>query len=289
MTLPPAPDVHGDTTTTMATSIAAFYAGAQICHVEAGLRTFDMKSPFPEEMNRTVTGAVTNLHFSPTKTSQQNLLKENKSPESIIVTGNTVIDALMFSVNKVNKKDFHDPEIEALKKIINPGKRLILITGHRRENHGQGFINICEALKQIAEEHPDVELIYPVHLNPNVQKPVYELLEQIPNIKLISPLSYSAFVWLMEKSYVIITDSGGVQEEAPSLGKPVLVMRNTTERPEAVDAGTVILVGTDKEKIVTQAKRLIEDKERYNSMSAKHNPYGDGKACERIIEVLLDR
>jgi UDP-N-acetylglucosamine 2-epimerase (non-hydrolysing) len=281
--------VHGDTTTTMATSIAAFYAGAQICHVEAGLRTFDMKSPFPEEMNRTVTGAVTNLHFSPTKTSQQNLLKENKSPESIIVTGNTVIDALMFSVNKVNKKDFHDPEIEELKNTINPNKRLILITGHRRENHGQGFINICEALKQIAEEHPDVELIYPVHLNPNVQKPVYELLEQIPNIKLISPLSYSAFVWLMEKAYLIITDSGGVQEEAPSLGKPVLVMRNTTERPEAVDAGTVILVGTDKEKIVTQAKRLIEDKEMYNSMSAKHNPYGDGKACERIIEVLLHR
>jgi UDP-N-acetylglucosamine 2-epimerase (non-hydrolysing) len=280
--------VHGDTTTTMATSLAAFYFGSKVCHVEAGLRTFNMSSPFPEEMNRSVTGVVTNFHFAPTKTSQQNLLNENKSKESIIVTGNTVIDALLFSVNKVNSDGFNDSEIENLKQLIDTTKRLLLVTGHRRENHGQGFINICESLKQIALENPDTEIIYPVHLNPNVQKPVYELLKGINNIKLISPLSYPAFVWLMEKSYIIITDSGGVQEEAPSLGKPVLVMRNTTERPEAVDAGTVILVGTDKEKIVNETNKLLTSNKLYDSMSMKHNPYGKGKACKIIVETLID-
>jgi len=275
--------VHGDTTTTMATSIAAFYSGAKICHVEAGLRTFNMQSPFPEEMNRSVTGVVTNYHFSPTETSKTNLLRENKKEADIIITGNTVIDALLFSVNKM-KSGYLDAEIEALKtKVINPEKRIILVTGHRRENHGQGFINICEALKSIAQQHTNCEIIYPVHLNPNVQKPVYELLSGVENIKLIAPLSYPAFVWLMEKSYIIITDSGGVQEEAPSLGKPVLVMRDTTERPEAVEAGTVLLVGTNKEKIIKETNHLLNNDAAYSTMSKLHNPYGDGKACNRII------
>jgi UDP-N-acetylglucosamine 2-epimerase (non-hydrolysing) len=278
--------VHGDTTTTMATSIAAFYAGAKICHVEAGLRTFNMQSPFPEEMNRSVTGVVTNLHFAPTVTSKENLITENKSQENILVTGNTVIDALFFSVNKVSENGYKDSEIDGLLSLIDDSKKLILVTGHRRENHGQGFINICEALKEIALQHPECQIIYPVHLNPNVQKPVYELLSDITNIKLISPLSYPSFVWLMEKSHLIITDSGGVQEEAPSLGKPVLVMRDTTERPEAVDAGTVRLVGTDKQKIVDEANRLLNNEKAYLEMSQLHNPYGDGKACERIVNFI---
>lgn len=213
--------VHGDTTTTMASSIAAFYSGAKVCHVEAGLRTFNMKSPFPEEMNRSVTGIISDVHFSPTETSRQNLINENKDSNSIIITGNTVIDALQFSVEKVNTDQFRDKEIEQLKKVVQTDKKLILVTGHRRENHGQGFINICEALKKIATDNSETQIIYPVHLNPNVQKPVYELLDKVDNIKLISPLSYPAFVWLMSQSYLIITDSGGVQEEAPSLGKPV--------------------------------------------------------------------
>lgn len=278
--------VHGDTTTTMATSLAAFYAGAKICHVEAGLRTFNMQSPFPEEMNRSVTGVVSNLHFAPTKTSKNNLIAENKSEEDIIITGNTVIDALSYSVKKVNTPTFQDQEIEQLKIVLNDDKKLILVTGHRRENHGDGFIRICEALKEIALEHSDCQIIYPVHLNPNVQKPVYDLLSDINNIDLISPLSYPAFVWLMEKSYLIITDSGGVQEEAPSLGKPVLVMRDTTERPEAVNAGTVLLVGTDKQKIIDEAHRLLEDNNAYLAMSTLHNPYGDGKACSKIVEHI---
>ncbi|MDA0317073.1 MAG: UDP-N-acetylglucosamine 2-epimerase (non-hydrolyzing) [Bacteroidetes bacterium] len=278
--------VHGDTTTTMATSLAAFYAGAKICHVEAGLRTFNMQSPFPEEMNRSVTGVVSNLHFAPTKTSKNNLIAENKSEEDIIITGNTVIDALSYSVEKVNTPTFQDQEIEQLKIVLNDDKKLILVTGHRRENHGDGFIRICEALKEIALEHSDCQIIYPVHLNPNVQKPVYDLLSDINNIDLISPLSYPAFVWLMEKSYLIITDSGGVQEEAPSLGKPVLVMRDTTERPEAVNAGTVLLVGTDKQKIIDEAHRLLEDNNAYLAMSTLHNPYGDGKACSKIVEHI---
>lgn len=280
--------VHGDTTTTMATSIAAFYAGAKVCHVEAGLRTFNMKSPFPEEMNRCVTGVVSEVHFAPTQTSRTNLLNENKSEGSIVVTGNTVIDALKFSVEKVTSSGFKDPEVEFLKNLLNTKKRLILVTGHRRENHGQGFIDICKALKQIASENPEVQIVYPVHLNPNVQKPVFELLDDIDNINLISPLSYPAFVWLMEQAYIIITDSGGVQEEAPSLGKPVLVMRDTTERPEAVDAGTVILVGTDQGKIVSKATDLLNDKGLYQKMSGLHNPYGDGEACKKIVEFIAN-
>ena len=279
--------VHGDTTTTMAASLAAFYAGAKVCHIEAGLRTFNMHSPFPEEMNRSVTGIVSNLHFAPTTTSRDNLLRENKKEESIVITGNTVIDALMFSVNKVNSSDFIDKEVVKLKKILDPKKRLILVTGHRRENHGQGFINICEALKAIALDNPDTQIVYPVHLNPNVQEPVYELLANIENISLIAPLSYPAFVWLMEKSYLIITDSGGVQEEAPSLGKPVLVMRDTTERPEAVNVGTVLLVGTDKEKIIAETTRLLRNKQVYEQMGKLHNPYGDGQACAKVVSHIL--
>lgn len=278
--------VHGDTTTTMATSIAAFYYGTKVCHVEAGLRTFNMKSPFPEEMNRSVTGVIANLHFAPTLTSKENLLKENKNESHIIITGNTVIDALLFSVNKVNSINFKDQEIEHLKTIIDEKEKLILVTGHRRENHGQGFIDICAALKEIAIKNPKIQIIYPVHLNPNVQKPVYELLAGIENIKLIAPLSYPSFVWLMEKSYIIMTDSGGVQEEAPSLGKPVLVMRNTTERPEAIDVGTVILVGTDKNRIVEITEKLLHDFNAYKSMSMLHNPYGDGKASLKIVEYI---
>lgn len=280
--------VHGDTTTTMATSLAAFYAGAKVCHIEAGLRTFNMQSPFPEEMNRSVTGVVSNLHFAPTTNSKNNLLRENKKEENIVITGNTVIDALLFSVSKVNNSSFSDPEVDTLKTLLDSNKRLILVTGHRRENHGQGFINICEAIKQIALENPDTQIVYPVHLNPNVQKPVYELLADIDNISLIAPLSYPAFVWLMEKSYLIITDSGGIQEEAPSLGKPVLVMRDTTERPEAVDAGTVLLVGTNKEKIIAEATKLLNDPKAYERMGKLHNPYGDGNACSRVINHILE-
>ncbi|SHE50300.1 UDP-N-Acetylglucosamine 2-epimerase [Arenibacter palladensis] len=280
--------VHGDTTTTMAASLASFYFGAQVCHIEAGLRTFNMQSPFPEEMNRSVTGVVSNIHFAPTTTSKNNLLRENKKEESIIITGNTVIDALLFSVNKVNSQEFEDNEVSQLKSLIYPDKKLILVTGHRRENHGQGFINICGALKRIALVHPETQIVYPVHLNPNVQKPVYELLADIPNISLIAPLSYPAFVWLMEKSYLIITDSGGVQEEAPSLGKPVLVMRDTTERPEAVNAGTVVLVGTNQEKIVSETYKLLNDPQEYERMGKLHNPYGDGNACSRVINHILE-
>jgi len=285
-----APDyvyVHGDTTTTMAASLASFYSKSKICHVEAGLRTNNMNSPFPEEMNRCVTGVLSTIHFAPTKTSKENLLLENKLDSSILVTGNTVIDALKYSVTKVKSKDFEDTEINQVKEIITEEKRIILVTGHRRENHGQGFVNICKALKRIALNNEDVQIIYPVHLNPNVQKPVYDLLEEVANITLIAPISYPAFVWLMEKSYLIITDSGGVQEEAPSLGKPVLVMRDTTERPEAVDAGTVILVGTDEDKITQETQKLLDDTKWYNQMKKLHNPYGDGNACNRIVEYIL--
>lgn len=276
--------VHGDTTTTMASSIAGFYSGAKVCHVEAGLRTFNKYSPFPEEINRSVTGRIADVHLAPTITSKENLLKENVPENQIIITGNTVIDALMMSVKAVENLD--DIEINNLKNTVDFSKDIVLVTGHRRENHGEGFINICKALKEISITVPNIEIIYPVHLNPNVQKPVYEILDGIPNIKLISPLAYPAFVWLMNKSKLIITDSGGVQEEAPSLGKPVLVMRNTTERPEAVDAGTVILVGTDKEKIVKEATDLLMNEVRYEKMSTLHNPYGDGKACERIVNHI---
>lgn len=278
--------VHGDTTTTMAAGIAAFYSGAKVCHVEAGLRTFNKRSPFPEEINRSVTGSISDYHFSPTETSKNNLLNENIDSKNILVTGNTVIDALQYSTAKVTSSNFNDDEIESIKTILNQDKRLILVTGHRRENHGRGFINICNALKQIALENQDTQIIYPVHLNPNVQKPVFEILKDVQNIHLINPLSYPAFVWLMSQSYLIITDSGGVQEEAPSLGKPVLVMRDTTERPEAVDAGTVLLVGTNTEKIVLEANKLLNNKEFYNTMSLLHNPYGDGTACHKIVEFI---
>ena len=276
--------VHGDTTTSTAAAIAAFYAGAKVCHVEAGLRTFNKQSPFPEEMNRCVTGSVADFHFAPTNTSKNNLLQENVSEETILITGNTVIDALQMSVEQL--KNYNSKELEQLKKDIDLTKRIILVTGHRRENHGQGFINICNALKTIADNNADVQIVYPVHLNPKVLKPVHDILGNTKNIKLIKPLSYPSFVWLMDKSEIIITDSGGVQEEAPSLGKPVLVMRNTTERPEAVDTGTVILVGTDTEKIISETEKLLNNEEQYAKMSQLHNPYGDGKASKRIVDFI---
>jgi UDP-N-acetylglucosamine 2-epimerase (non-hydrolysing) len=248
-----------------------------------------MQSPFPEEMNRSVTGVVSNIHFSPTETSKNNLVLENKSEDSIVVTGNTVIDALMFSVNKVKNSNYQDKEIEHLISVLDEGKKLILVTGHRRENHGDGVVRICEALKEIALNNPKAQIIYPVHLNPNVQGPVYKLLSEIDNIQLIAPLSYPSFVWLMDKSYLIITDSGGVQEEAPSLGKPVLVMRDTTERPEAIEAGTVILVGTNKDKIVDEANKLLNETFAYKAMSKLHNPYGDGMASQRIVSYIRSK
>ena len=276
--------VHGDTTTTMAASIAGFYSGAKVCHVEAGLRTNNMLSPFPEEMNRQVASRIATYHFAPTIKSQENLSRENVSKENVLITGNTVIDALLESSNRV--ENLKNKEVTELKDKVDFNKKIVLVTGHRRENHGQGFINICTALKAIAIQNPDVEIIYPVHLNPNVLKPVHELLARINNIHLVQPLSYPSFVWLMNQSYLIITDSGGVQEEAPSLGKPVLVMRDTTERPEALEAGTVILVGTDTNKIIKEAQELLDNTDKYKSMSSLHNPYGDGKACQRIIEFI---
>ena len=276
--------VHGDTTTTMAASIAGFYSGAKVCHIEAGLRTHNMSSPFPEEMNRQVTGRVTAYHFAPTIKSQDNLIKENVSKENILVTGNTVIDALFESSKRV--ENLKNEEAQALISLIDFDKKILLVTGHRRENHGQGFINICAALKKIALNNPNIEIIYPVHLNPKVLKPVNKLLGDVKNIHLVKPLSYPTFIWLMNKSYLIITDSGGVQEEAPSLGKPVLVMRDTTERPEAVEAGTVILVGTNTNKIIIETQELLDNSKKYDQMSSLHNPYGDGKACQRIIEFI---
>ncbi len=276
--------VHGDTTTTMATSIAGFYSGATVCHVEAGLRTFNKKAPFPEEVNRQVTGRIADIHFAPTEKSKQNLLREDISEQNILVTGNTVIDALKDCVQRLD--DLASSKIDELKASFDHSKKVILVTGHRRENHGEGMISICNALLRIAN-NTEAEIFYPVHLNPKVKGPVHELLGDHPQIKLIEPLPYEAFIWLMNRSYIIITDSGGVQEEAPSLGKPVLVMRKTTERPEAVEAGTVILVGTDEEKIVSETMTLLEDEKTYKRMSALHNPYGDGRAAERILEFLL--
>lgn len=285
-----APDyvfVHGDTTTTMAASIASFYAGAKVCHVEAGLRTHNKLSPFPEEINRQVTGRICDLHYAPTEASKKNLLAENISENNILVTGNTMIDALFESIKRI--KNLSTENIENIKKSLLPDQEVILVTGHRRENHGEGFERICQALKEIAKLKPKVKIIYPVHLNPMVQEPVNRYLKDLKNILLISPLSYPEFIWLMNRSKIIITDSGGVQEEAPSLGKPVLVMRENTERPEAVDAGTVILVGTNKEKIVNAALDLLDNKERFQLMSELHNPYGDGRACIRIIDFLKAR
>lgn len=278
--------VHGDTTTTMAVSIASFYSGSKICHVEAGLRTYNLQAPFPEEMNRQVTSRIANYHFAPTEKSKNNLLKENILDNQILVTGNTVIDALFFAVKKI--KSINNEQINYLKKIIQKNKDIVLVTGHRRENHGDGFINICEAIKEISKNQ-NVQIIYPVHLNPNVQKPVNSILSNIDNISLVSPLPYEAFLWLMNKSKIIITDSGGIQEEAPSLGKPVLVMRESTERPEAVEAGTVVLVGTDKNKIVNKTNELLIDENKYKKMSMLHNPYGDGKASEKIVKFLLNK
>lgn len=275
--------VHGDTTTSTASALAAFYAGVKICHVEAGLRTYNKTSPFPEEINRQLTGRLADFHFAPTEQAKLNLLSEGIESSTIYITGNTVIDALMYSKDKV--EEVVDPQIEYLRSIIDQTKDLILVTGHRRENHGEGFINICKALKQLAIEQ-NVQIVYPVHLNPNVKEPVHSILGGLSSIHLIDPLAYPAFVWLMKKSKIIITDSGGIQEEAPSLGKPVLVMRDTTERPEAVEAGTVILVGTDTNEIIKQATILLTNNEVYNKMSKAHNPYGDGKTSMRIVSKI---
>jgi len=277
--------VHGDTTTSTAAALSAFYAGVKVGHVEAGLRTYNKQAPFPEEINRQLTSRIADYHFAPTLKARQNLLNEGIAKESIVVTGNTVIDALLWTQDKL--KTYEDEEIRKLKELVDKDKKVILITGHRRENFGDGFLNICEAIKFIAEKNKNVQIIYPVHLNPNVQKPVYELLNNCSNINLIAPLAYPAFVWLMTQSYLILTDSGGVQEEAPSLGKPVLVMRDVTERPEAVEAGTVKMVGTDKEKIISNINDLLYNPVSYKKMSIAHNPYGDGKACNVIIEKVL--
>jgi len=283
--------VHGDTTTTSATSLAAFYQKIKVGHVEAGLRTGNIYSPWPEEVNRQITGVLANYHFAPTDTSKKNLLKENKDPSNITVTGNTVIDALFLALDKIKTNEALQTkivsEISSQYK-LNTSKRLILVTGHRRENFGQGFINICEALKTLALNNSDVNIVYPVHLNPNVQKPVQDILADVANIYLIKPLQYEQFIYMMDKSYFIITDSGGVQEEAPSLGKPVLVMRDTTERPEAVKAGTVKLVGTSSQKIIEEAQKLIDSKIEYEKMSKAHNPYGEGNACFMIMKFLKE-
>lgn len=281
--------VHGDTTTTIASSLAAFYSKIKVGHVEAGLRTGDIYSPWPEEANRQITGVLANYHFAPTTTSRNNLLKENKNSNNIIVTGNTVIDALFLALDRIEKNaNLRSKIIDSinLQYKLEDNKKIILVTGHRRENFGKGFINICEALKTIALNNPEIDIVYPVHLNPNVQKPVHEILSNTPNVYLINSLQYEQFIYMMNKSYFIITDSGGVQEEAPSLGKPVLVMRNTTERPEAVEAGTVKLVGTNKEVIIEEAQKLLDNKEEYEKMSKAHNPYGNGNACKQIVEFI---
>jgi UDP-N-acetylglucosamine 2-epimerase (non-hydrolysing) len=275
--------VHGDTTTTMAASIASFYCGAKVCHVEAGLRTNNKLSPFPEEINRQITARICDYHFAPTEISKRNLLKENISDTSIFITGNTVIDALIKSIEKINKNP--SQLIQDLSKKIGD-QEVVLVTGHRRENHGAGFERICEALKIIANDDTNRLIIYPVHLNPKVKEPVNRILSGINNVILIEPLAYQDFIWLMNRSKIIITDSGGVQEEAPSLGKPVLVLRDTTERPEAVEAGTVILVGTNKDLIAAEALNLLNNKSDFIKMSKLHNPYGDGLASKRIVNLI---
>lgn len=276
--------VHGDTTTSTASALSAFYSGIKVCHIEAGLRTFNKLSPFPEELNRQITGRIANLHFAPTSSSRENLLAENVADETIIVTGNTVIDALLESVEKV--EDLKNDITEPINDFIGDSEKVILVTGHRRENHGDGFERICKALSYLANNENGVKIIYPVHLNPRVQEPVNRHLAGAKNVLLTEPLAYPEFIWLMNKSKIILTDSGGIQEEAPSLGKPVLVMRDTTERPEAVDAGTVILVGTDKQKIIDECQSLLNDSDRFQKMSELHNPYGDGQACSRVINHL---
>ena len=277
--------VHGDTTTTFAASLAAFYQRIPVGHVEAGLRTGDIYSPWPEEINRKLTGAITALHFAPTDKAQQNLLTENVAANTVSVTGNTVIDALIAVVDKIQKDEALNRELAAKFDFLDPNKRLILVTGHRRESFGGGFENICRALHTLAKNE-DVQVLYPVHLNPNVQEPVNRLLKNTVYVFLIDPQDYLPFVYLMSRAHIILTDSGGVQEEAPSLGKPVLVMRDTTERPEAIEAGTVKLVGTDYQTIVDTAQTLLDDEEAYQAMSFAHNPYGDGKACQRIVDTI---
>lgn len=288
--------VHGDTTTTFATALACFYLGIKVGHVEAGLRTNNIRAPFPEEYNRQSTGIIADIHFAPTERNQNNLLAEGKDSHSVFVTGNTVIDSLHLILQKINGDKKTSNKISAyLDRCLGfdwQTTRFVLITGHRRENFGQGFLNICEAIKKLAIKHPDINFVYPVHLNPNVQKPVNEILNNLGNIWLIDPLEYQNFVVLLQRSYIVLTDSGGIQEEAPSLGKPVLVMRDSTERQEAVKAGTVKLVGSSKERIIKSINSLIQDEELYLKMSESHNPFGDGRACQRIVnhvrEVLND-
>ena len=292
--------VHGDTTTSTAAALAAFYQQIPVGHVEAGLRTHNIYSPWPEEMNRLLTGRLATYHFSPTPLSRNNLIKESINDRNIIVTGNTVIDALCWVVDKIKNNKELDNELESvLSKAgydvnrLDNGKKLVLITGHRRENFGDGFINMCTAIKDLTIKHPNVDFVYPMHLNPNVRKPIHEVfgedLSGLKNMFFIEPLEYLSFVYLMEKSSIVLTDSGGIQEEAPGLGKPVLVMRDTTERPEALNAGTVKLVGTDYNKIVNEVSSLIDDKAAYEKMSKAVNPYGDGLACGRIVNALLYR
>ncbi|RTQ97921.1 UDP-N-acetylglucosamine 2-epimerase (non-hydrolyzing) [Halomonas nitroreducens] len=280
--------VHGDTATTFAASLAAYYQQIPVGHVEAGLRTGNLYSPWPEEANRKLTGALAAKHFAPTDTSRQNLLRENVDPASVHVTGNTVVDALLEVVRKLEAGPLGS-ELRERFDFLEDDKRLVLVTGHRRESFGDGFERICRALAETAKAHPDVQIVYPVHLNPNVREPVNRLLADIDNVVLIEPQDYLPFVYLMNRAHIILTDSGGIQEEAPSLGKPVLVMRNTTERPEAVKAGTVKLVGTSVDVITTELTRLLTDDEAYRAMSFAHNPYGDGKACERILDALAVR
>lgn len=280
--------VHGDTTTTMAGALAAFYARIPVGHVEAGLRTGNIHAPWPEEMNRMIVGRIADMHFAPTETARKSLLAENVADKDIIVTGNTVIDALQDVVARFDSDISLDAQMQARFPFLDANRRLILVTGHRRENFGEGFENICHALRAISEDG-DAQIVYPVHLNPNVQAPVNRILGSTEGVHLIEPQDYLPFVWLMRRSYLIITDSGGVQEEAPSLGKPVLVMRNTTERPEAVEAGTVRLVGTDGEKIRENALTLLNDTKVYDEMARALNPYGDGKAAQRIAEALIER
>ena len=290
--------VHGDTTTSTAAALAAFYQQIPVGHVEAGLRTHNIYSPWPEEMNRLLTGRLATYHFSPTPLSRNNLIKESVDDRNIIITGNTVIDALYWVVDKIKNNKELDNELEdILSKAgydvnrLNNGKKLVLITGHRRENFGDGFINMCTAIKDLTVKYPDLDFVYPMHLNPNVRKPIHEVfgenLSGLKNMFFIEPLEYLSFVYLMEKSSIVLTDSGGIQEEAPGLGKPVSVMRDTTERPEALDAGTVKLVGTDYNKIVNEVSSLIDDKAAYEKMSKAVNPYGDGLACGRIVNALL--
>jgi UDP-N-acetylglucosamine 2-epimerase (non-hydrolysing) len=282
--------VHGDTTTSLAAAMAGFYAGVPVGHVEAGLRTHNVYAPFPEEFNRQVASKVTRWHFAPTEFSQQNLLNERVGEDQITVTGNTVIDALLWVLARIDSDAGRQAVLTNLLDDRLPfawqTKRFLLITGHRRENFGDGFLQICEALRHLAACYPNVHLVYPVHLNPNVQQPVKSLLADLPNVHLIEPLDYEPFIYLLKHSHIVLTDSGGIQEEAPSLGKPVLVLRDVTERPEAVDAGTVILVGANRERIFANVSELLENEATYKSMSRAHNPYGDGKACERIIAVL---